>query len=199
MKKRLALIIALILVFISGLTIISAAGSTPVAVSSWGELQDAINAAGNGDVLDITVNGGFIEAGWTISINKNITLNFVNDTPARIGVWNGIGPGIKRHFYIVENSPAVTIKNVILDGGNIGGGILTAGSANLTLEDVTLANCVSSTSWGSFSGGAGFRHTRPRLLPLYPTRGLQTATDPFNKNPAAGAHRARRHNNWPRG
>ena len=111
-------------------------------------IQDAINDADNGDVLEFTTNKEiFLE---TISIN-NKSLTFMGQTTT-INAQDG-GTAVT-----ISGSPTVTMHNMIIQNGNVedgnGAGIRLNGG-DLTLTDVTLnSNDVTGNGSGSGLGGA---------------------------------------------
>ena len=127
-------------------------GSTPtptpgqaVGVSSWEELRAAINAAPDG--VDTTIRiydsfsapSGGVGNAIIIPADKQITLISFSTTPGAANARTLIqsNPG-QRHFIVGADSRLKLGQNIILDGGDIAGGIQVNGGGELVMNDGSL-------------------------------------------------------------
>jgi len=121
---------------------------TSTADSGAGTLRQAVADANPGDTINFNVGGNLITlSSGQININKALTIAGPGEDALTIAAQNAPD----RVFYL--SSGAVTISDLTLqDGhttiGNNGGCILTDTGAPLTLNSVTLQNCLADQSVG---------------------------------------------------
>ena len=112
--------------------------------STENDLQIAINGADSGDIIEISSNIMFTGS-VVIPTDRSLTIqsNTVNNW-----VLTQTSPNV-RHF-IVDGS--LTLENITLNGGNIGGGIQVNIDANVTINTGTIIqNCSSVADGGGIN------------------------------------------------
>ncbi len=87
------------------------------------KIQDAVNAAGNGDIIDVTA-GTYNE---TVQIGKAITLSGAGKTQTIVQPTVGLSTGVGHKYdpnmtvaMFVNNTTGVTIKDMTIDGNDLG-------------------------------------------------------------------------------
>jgi len=119
--------------------------------SGAGSLRSAIDAAGDGDVIqfDAAANGE-IDLSSELFINKNITIHGLGTAVTTL---NGLGQN--RVFAIAPGANVNIDSLTVMNGGSVasGGGISNAGALALTLVDVT-GNQAASAGGGIFNAGS---------------------------------------------
>ena len=125
-------------------------------VSTFTELESAVNEADPGDTIIITTNIPFTAR---LSINKNLIFKAAPEVTQVI-----LTSGAQRHIMISENA-VITFQNVILDGEKVGGGIVVAPEKSLTLYNAEIRNCYTGPDVTTFvPGGAISIQNRGSLI-----------------------------------
>lgn len=142
-KKAFTALLVICLMFVTlwGNSVRAEEGETvpaPVEVSSWDELQNAMEQASDGDVIKI-MNPVNVPVGSNLGYSdKRITLQKGCQTGTVIFEWTD------------EPWVGSLIQNVVFDGAEIvGGGVYVSSNAHETFHNVSFINCYSESSPGA--------------------------------------------------
>lgn len=108
--------------------------------SNFTELKNAVNSAGDGDIINISADITF-DANESLEINKSLTFKSGkgNGTPAVL-----TAAANSRHMNIIGGDITLTFDQTILDGNTMGGGIYVDSTASsFTLENGMIRNCTA--------------------------------------------------------
>ena len=129
-----------------------AARAAVLNVTSMNELLEAVETVRNGDVIRIKAEQAIL-FDRAVEITKNITIigeaNSAGDYPA-LTLENGAK---FRHFYS-DGTIALTLQNLVIDGGGTGGGIaLTGQGSSIRIDNCVLRDCAAVNGGGLYVNG----------------------------------------------
>lgn len=117
-----------------------------VEVSDFTQIANAINSAQSGNEIIIVIKNDIVFPDALV-IKKDLKITFKTDEGVNpVKLFSAVG---QRHF-IIDNKATINVKlifiNIVLDGGNTGGGISASG--DFVLEGAEITNCKESGSGG---------------------------------------------------
>jgi hypothetical protein len=133
------LVVCLMLVTVWGNSVSAEESDTsPVEVTTWDELEAALEQAGDGDVIKI-MSAIIIPASSTIgSSEKRITLQ------------KGCSQGLISFDWVTDTTQLSHVQNIVFDGAKIvGGGTFVSLSSSVEFANASFINCYSDSSPGA--------------------------------------------------
>ena len=117
----------------------------------YSDIQQAVNAAGSGDVISIAA-GSYFPSAQIDTLGKSITLRGATNPDTGVATTFINGQTVRRLFICQNNEGASTVfENLIIELGNatLGGGMFIQAGCH-----PTLVNCAFVTNWAGAAGGA---------------------------------------------
>ena len=131
---------------------------TKLCVRNHAELVEALGLIPVGGGAVIELHNDFPATGNTITISggRQITITSCRDIVGQRVTYTQDRP-FQRHFIVTGAGTSLTLANVVLDGGNAGGGInVTAGGTLVVSERAEIIRSVGHMYSGGAYGGAVF-------------------------------------------
>lgn len=125
---------------------IAVMANIPFSGTSSATLQTAINSAADGDVI-IIANGVIFTGAVTIPAGKSITIRSQSTTRTLTQTNSS-----ERHF-IVESTADLTLRDIVLDGGGIAGGVRVNGGALNMESGAVIKNCAATDNYTGITTG----------------------------------------------